>query len=115
MINYLNYIQHKCEWWWGSTITVIHKEGIRTIDVQFANDAPNVAYICGLSVFTPKQRNGLGKELLLMAEDIARKHWKKFARLIVDKDKEWLVRWYERCGYMIFYTDERGHTMYKQL
>ena len=54
-----NYIQHNNRWWWGKSITLIHKEGWASVEIQCDNDSPNVAFIKNLIVFEYKRKKGL--------------------------------------------------------
>ena len=115
MLMYCNYIQHKNDWWWGKTTTLIHKDGIATVELQFDNNYPTVAFIKGLSVFDLYRKKGYGKQMLRLCEDIAKKEGKLFLQLSVDKDCEWLVNWYKREYFDIIYVDEHEYTMWKKL
>ena len=110
-----NYMQHVNVWWWGKTVTLLHRQGIATVEVQLDNDYPNTAHIKGLSVFEYKRRNGVGTELLSIAEQIAKRYGKKYVELSADKTKEWLVGWYQKNGYTIIHIDEHEYTMMKVL
>lgn len=110
-----NYIQHNNRWWWGKTITLIHKGGWASIEIQFDNNYPSVAFIKGLIVFEYKRKKRIGTDLLLLSEEIAKSYGKRFTQLSADINKEWLVKWYERNGYIISYKDEHEYTMIKDL
>lgn len=110
-----NYIQHNNRWWWGKTITLIHKEGWASIEIQFDNNYPSVAFVKGLIVFEYKRKKRIGTDLLLLSEEIAKSFGKRFTQLSADINKEWLVKWYERNGYIISYKDEHEYTMIKDL
>lgn len=113
MENNSNYLQHVNRWWWGKSITIVHKKGFGLIEVQFDNDIPNIAYIKGLSVFEYMRKKGIGTELLQLAEEISQKHETKFLRLSVDKTKDWLVQWYTNKGYITTGVDEHEFLMTK--
>lgn len=110
-----NYIQHCNRWWWGKTITLIHNKGLASVEIQCDNDYPNVAFIKNLIVFEYTRKKGIGTDLLRLSEDIAKSYGKRFTQLSADINKEWLVKWYEKNGYVIIYKDEHEYTMLKAL
>lgn len=109
------WLLHRNIWWWGQSLTVVHKEGIATIDVCLDNSCPKTAYAKNLSVFSDNRRKGLGTELLALAEDLAKRHGRMFIELSADKNNEWLVAWYEKAGYVITQVEEHEYRMTKIL
>lgn len=86
-----NYICHTNTWYWGTSIDIVHKNGIGIICVKLDDDYPSTAFICDLSVFELNRKQGIGRELMKSALAVARKHGKSYAELYVDKEKDWLV------------------------
>ncbi len=112
-MGFIDYIQHINTWWWGKTITLVHKDGIATVEVQIDDNYPATAFIKGLSVFTLQRKKGYGTEMLQLCEDVAKKEGKLFLRLSANIQEEWLVNWYKSLGYVIYCSDEYEYTMIK--
>lgn len=110
-----NYRQFINNWWWGKTITLISTDGYSTVELQFADDMPNVAVIKGLMVFTTRQKEGYGTEMMNLCEHIARKEEIKFLQLSANKEEDWLVEWYKRLGFVIVQIDPHEFIMLKQI
>lgn len=101
----------KDEWWWGVSCVVMLNNGKGIAEVQLDESTPNLAYIRGLSVHPDIRRKGVGRQLLLICHEIALSSGCKFCQLHVEKDKDWLVRWYESMGYVKIGIDEHNYTM----
>lgn len=86
-----NYLCHTNTWYWGTSIDIVHKNGIGIICVKLDDDYPSTAFICDLSVFELNRKQGIGRELMKYALEVAMKHGKSYAELYVDKEKYWLV------------------------
>ena len=110
-----NYRQFINTWWWGKTITLVSTDGYSTVELQFDDSLPNMAVIKGLMVFTTRQREGYGTEMMNICEHIAKKEGMKFLQLSVNKEHVLLVNWYERLGFTIIQIDEHEYTMIKQI
>jgi len=110
-----NYIVHENEWWWGKTLTLVHKEGLATVELQIDENYPSVAFIKGLSVFGLNRHQGLGKEMMAICEQLAEKEGKRFMQLSVTRMASWLPGWYKRLGYTIIQKDEHEYTMWKEI
>ena len=108
-------VEHYNTWWWGCTITIIIGEGFGTVDVQFDDNFPSVAFIKGLSVIESERKKGLGKELIDQCVILALRENKQFLQLSFIKENDWLVRWYKRLGFITYMTDEHELTMLKVL
>ena len=83
-----NYICDTNTWYWGTSIDIVHKKGIGIICVKLDDDYPSTAFICDLSVFELNRKQGIGRELMKYALDVARKHGESYAGLYVDKEKD---------------------------
>lgn len=108
-------VEHFNKWWWGSTFTLIADEGLGIVEVQLDDKYPSIAFVKGLSVFESERQKGLGKELLDQCVILALREQKQFLQLSVNKEKDWLVRWYKRLGFITIMTDEHEFTMLKVL
>lgn len=112
---YNMYLCHTNEWWWGTSVDIVRKDGIGVICVKFDDKYPSTAFICDLSVLELYRHNGIGRELMDNALAVAKKHCKSYVELQVDKTKDWLVAWYTDLGFDITYVDEHEYTMMKVL
>ena len=92
-MNSEDYIQHVNQWWWGKTITLIHKYGIASVELQFDENYPSIAFIKGLSVFESYRRKGYGTEMFQICEEIAKNEKMKFLQLSVVRTGSWLPEW----------------------
>lgn len=110
-----NYIHHVNTWWWGKTITLVSKDGYSTVELQFDNNYPTIAFIKGLSVFQTRRKEGYGTEIMSCCEAVAKKEGYTFLQLSVNKEQDWLVEWYERLGFTIIQIDEHEYIMLKAL
>lgn len=110
-----NYIHHVNTWWWGKTITLVSKDGYSTVELQFDNNYPSIAFIKGLSVFTSRRNEGYGTELMGCCEAIAKKEGMTFLQLSANKEQDWLVEWYKRLGFVVIMKDENEFTMLKKI
>lgn len=111
----MDIVEHVNKWWWGKTITFIKDGGKATVELQMDDNYPRVVFIKGLSVIESERRKGLGTELLALCERVARKECAKFLQLTADKEKEWLVEWYKKHGFVVFMHDEHEEVMVKAL
>lgn len=112
---YNMYLCHTNEWYWGISVDIVRKDGIGIICVKLDNDYPQTAFICDLSVHELYRHNGIGRELLDNALEVARKHNRSYAEINVDKTKDWLVAWYTELGFEITYVGKDEYTMFKAL
>lgn len=96
----LEVIYHTNRWYWGQSIDIIKNDATAMICVKFdEKTAPNVGYICNLSVCNSARRKGAGYYMMLRALSICRRQGVEFARLHVNKKQLWLVDWYKRLGF----------------
>ena len=110
-----NYIHHVNTWWWGKTITLVSKDGYSTVELQFDDNYPSIAFIKGLSVFSTHRKEGYGTEIMGCCEAVAKKEGYTFLQLSVNKEQDWLVEWYKHLGFVIIMKDEHEFTMLKTL
>lgn len=110
-----NYIYHINTWWWGKTITLVSKDGYSTVELQFDNSMPNIAVIKGLMVFTTRQKEGYGTEMMNICEYTAKKEGAKFLQLSANKEQDWLVEWYKKLGFVTIQIEEHEFIMFKQI
>lgn len=109
------FVLHRNKWWWGHTTNIIEGNGYGEVEIQFDSSWINVAYIRGLSVFDSERKKGLGTKLMCNAICEAKSSGMKFVKLDVEKEKEWLVAWYERLGFTSTNEDEHTYSMIKVL
>lgn len=110
-----NYLCHTNTWFWGTSIDIVHKKGIGIICVKLDDDYPSTAFICDLSVFELNRKQGLGRELMENAFEVAKKHARSYAEIQVDKTKDCLVAWYQTLGFEITVVGKDEYTMFKVL
>ena len=111
----MKFVEHVNKWWWGKTITFIKNGGKAIVELQMDDNYPRVIFIKGLSVIESERRKGLGTELLALCESVAKKECAKFLQLTADKEKDWLVEWYKKHGFVVFMHDEHEEVMVKAL
>lgn len=110
-----DYAEHINKWWWGYTFTIILDGGKGIIEVQLDDNCPSTAFIKGLSVIEEERHKGIGKELMEFGELTALREKMRFLQLTVNKDQDWLVKWYQKLGFVIILSDEHEFTMLKVL
>lgn len=84
---------------WGNQILIMHKNGVAFARLYYYKDDMRSMYLDMLSVIPEKRKMGLGKQLQVMREDIARLMGAHTVQLWVKKDT-WMHEWYLRRGYM---------------
>ena len=109
------YYVHDNAWWWGTSYTIMRKDGAGMVDVQFDREMPETVYIKGLSVLRDMRRQGVGRDLLTLCESIGRQSNMAFIRLSVEKGNDWLFEWYKRMGFHILAFDDNVFDMIKPL
>lgn len=109
------YFVHKNSWWWGCSYNIIRKDGNGIVELQFDRGMPNTCRVEGLSVSDSHRRQGIGKELLMLCESIARQECKCFVELSVEKGNGWLYEWYKRMGFRILRVGDNVFDMIKVL
>lgn len=109
-------IYHTNSWWWGKSVDVIREDGKAIVCVKFDEKTfPMTAYICDLSVLEKDRKQGIGWCMIQHALAVARNNGMKFARLHVDRTKDWLIEWYERLGFDILSQDDNEYEMIRKL
>lgn len=114
MMNKIDVIIHKNQWYWGSTLTIIKNDGMASVQLQLDNKYPTVAFVKGLIVHDTCRKKGIGSAMLDACIKETLKCGKLFLQLNAKKDS-WIVGWYERKGFTIIYEDDDEYTMWKQL
>lgn len=109
-----NFLIHKSRWYWGFTEAIVMYGGVGLVEVQFDKDT-NYAFVRGLSVHQKLRKYGIGRELMEVCEERARKYGRAYMQLSVHKDKDWLPKWYVSLGYDIISQDEHEYVMMKKL
>lgn len=115
MIGSENYTYHRDKWWWGETLVLVARDGLSTVEIQYDDNYPSIAFIKGLSVYQSVRQKGIGTELLKLCEEIAKDEGYKFTQLTANKEQDWLVEWYKSSGYQIIMKDKHEFTMLKAL
>lgn len=101
----------------GAVVEVLRLDGevqacVR-LDPATAADGGPALYIGMLAVRPGRQAQGLGRQLLEHAEAVALRQGRRTARISVVFDRDTLIAWYERRGYvrtgetLPFHTDGR--------
>jgi len=114
-IDSTKYHVHANTWRWGATYSIIRKDGAGMVEVQFDCEMPETVCVKGLSVLEYKRKQGIGRELLWLCEDVAKQSGMAFLRLSVEKGNEWLFEWYKRQGFHILYIDDHVFELIKTL
>lgn len=109
------YHVHDNAWWWGTSYSIIRKDGVGMVEVQFDCEMPETVYVKGLSVLRDKRRQGIAKEMLSLCESIGKQSGMAFLRLSVEKSNEWLFEWYKRLGFHTLYIEDNVFEMVKPL
>lgn len=109
------YYVHDNVWWWGTSYTIIRKDGAGMVEVQFDCEMPETVYVKGLSVLCDKRRQGIAKVLISLCESIGKQSNMAFLRLSVEKSNGWLFEWYKRLGFHILYVEDKVFEMVKPL
>ena len=94
----MKFIKHKNTWCWGKSTIIITNDGCGTVTVQFDNDFPDDANICGLSVYEAKRNKGYGTKLLHEAEKEVKENNRKNI-FISCESNSWIEEWYIKNGY----------------
>lgn len=110
-----DYICHYNTWWWGITLTLVHNKGIATVELQFDNEYPNVAFIKGISVVPDSRTKGYGTQMMELCEKLAKDAGMKMLQLAAEKENNWLVQWYNKCGFVIYGLSEHEYVMIKNI
>lgn len=102
-------------WYWGRSLTVISNDGLATIDIQFDNECPSLAYLNGLSVHSSVRRKGIASKLMKYCIAVCERQGYSFIQLRADKDNKWLVDWYKRLGFVVLKEEQHEYVMLKTL
>ena len=101
---YPNFLLHKEDGIRATSLFLMEKQGNGMIRVCWYH-SEMCAVISDLSVSESFRKNGLGAQLMGMAEALARAEKKDFVQLRVLKDS-WTEEWYKRRGYRFFEADD---------
>jgi GNAT superfamily N-acetyltransferase len=96
-----NYIAHAAFNRWGNEIFLMQKEGNGFIRLYWLEEDISTVYISWLSVSPDKVKQGIGKTLVKLCEQIGVILGAEECGLWVDKT-EWMKLWYERLGYEFY-------------
>lgn len=99
--------------WWGTNYTISIDGGSGYISLQYMTKEPNVAWACNLHITDLARKQGLGTILLNTCIEMAKASNTPFLKLYVDKTKDWLVKWYQKYGFVITCIEEHEFEMTK--
>jgi hypothetical protein len=103
-----NYITHYSNEKWGTIIHVIKKDGLSYGDCYWYNGEEHELILCNLNVNNKSRRNGLGREIQEIREEIGCKLG--FSRyLLWVRNNSWMYDWYIRRGYK-YYQKKGSYT-----
>lgn len=106
---------HKNTWCWGRTHTIVCHGGRGIVNISIENDNPLVATIHGVSVLPNNRENGIGTELIELAEREAYEMGASRVCLATEPDS-WLEKWYKRLGYQFdSYNEDNLKVLVKEL
>lgn len=83
----------------GATILTGRNEHGALVACAYLRAQPPQLYLGMLSVQPALQAQGVGKQLLRAAENLARQHGCHYIKITVISDRAELLAWYERHGY----------------
>lgn len=95
----INFVHHNNQWTWGRSSVIVSRDGYGVVMVSFYNDEKDTAYIHNMSVFELKREQGYGNALLTEAEDTVLLNV-NVKHVIICAEQDWIVKWYERRGYV---------------
>jgi GNAT superfamily N-acetyltransferase len=105
---------HRNEWPWGRSTIINTRDGAATVKVSIENYEPKTAYISALSVVEEERHKGYGHDLLILAEDEARRLGARVCKLS-SVDGSFTLDWYQREGYVIErHSDYEGGTLLRK-
>lgn len=84
---------------WGCSVLIMEKTGKAFGRIYWFNDDANTIYLDWLSVDESVRKQGIGRELQEIREEIGRILNAKTSCLWVKKDT-WMHEWYQRRGYV---------------
>lgn len=93
--------------WFGRTKTIVYKQGLAIVELEYDNAEPRSAEISRLLVHETTRGKGIGNELLKIAEEIARQDGKQSITIYADKTHPDITLWYADNNYVI--VDETKH------
>lgn len=97
----MNYVEHTDPWWWGESHTFILCDGKAMVQLSVEHERPDLGCIQSLLVHESARRQGIGNELLRVAEEKAKTLGLEQVYLYCRKGG-FLVDWYRRRGYEIY-------------
>ena len=94
-------ILHTNDWGRFITETIIAENGKAMISIDYESEKKNIAFIHDFSVIPPARKQGIGKELLSLAIEQAKKRGCKAVELNYNSETTplWVFDWYERNGF----------------
>lgn len=112
-----NFIFHQSDSSWGSDIMIMEKEGKAFARLYWYSDDNESAYLNWLSVNELERNKGLGTELQILREQLAKD--KGFTKCWLQvEDNSWMHNWYKRRGYIDNLLDKDNEElmwMYKEI
>ena len=99
-------IIHRNKWFWGNCSTIVAADGFGLCRVSVEHN-DNIAYLSDVIVAPSHQKQGIGNELLEVAESEARRMGASKLMLWTIPGS-WMVGWYGRRGYLYMWKDANG-------
>ena len=106
-------ITHHNKWYWGETWNLIYEGGIGIVQAAFSYDDDDEIEIRCLSVLPEYRERGIGKSLMLEAENIEYPKKPKIFKVWVEENNTILMDWYESLGYWCIGSDDGYNEMIK--
>jgi hypothetical protein len=88
------------------TITVMEKHGNAIIRIHWYNDDNSTVYLYELNVNEKSKKQGIGTELLTIAENVGLNLGADKSCIWVEKDS-WMYKWYKKLGYSDFKVHDK--------
>ena len=108
----MKFIWHHNTWPWGKTVRIIKSDGSATVEMSFDDNNPGVCFLSGLSVIAPQRKKGIAKQLMLACES----YCKEQGIFRIDLSSvltDWVIDFYEKCGYTKLKEENGFMQMYK--
>lgn len=113
MKNLMEAVKWTNKWNWGYETTII-QDGCGVVEIQF-QDGVEWGYLTNLKVHPSRMKQGIAAQLMTEAEKVVEEEGYDEIQLYVEKERVWQKEWYERLGYKVITTHDKGYTMRKLL
>lgn len=109
----MNYIIHTKIQDWGESLYFMEESGKAYARLYFKNDNKKTAYLDKLSVSLEHRNQGIGLDLQITRENIARNMGYEYCMLWTKKHA-WMREWYKRRGYKFDSEKDNDHIWLKK-